>query len=186
MVFLLLPIDNFPTLLYPYPMKNRSETAMEGIRYAYCLGYRTTIDGELYSHRGKRLKVRLCKNHRYPYFTLNGFARYPMRISIHTFAAYCFYGEEAFKHQCVRHLDGNVLNFSKQNIALGTYSDNEADKTLQNKQNAVLNRLSNDMVRNIRRLDSLGNSRTKISETTGVDFRAVQRILNGERYTNIA
>ena len=47
----------------------------------------------------------------------------------HKFVAYILYGEESFaKGVHVRHLDGNTLNLSKENIVLGTASENELDK----------------------------------------------------------
>ena len=50
-------------------------------------------------------------------------------VPVNKFAAAYFYGlENTMNAECVRHLDGNVLNLSKDNIVLGTHRENELDK----------------------------------------------------------
>jgi hypothetical protein len=57
---------------------------------------------------------------------------------MHKFVAYILFGEDSFTEGVeVRHLDGDVLNLSRDNIALGTSSDNQMDKSLQSRQSAA-------------------------------------------------
>ncbi|QDP66558.1 MAG: hypothetical protein Tp1111DCM1126091_64 [Prokaryotic dsDNA virus sp.] len=89
-------------------------------------GYRVTEEGVLFGPKGV-INVRLSGKQRYPTFSTNW--GYVFGIPVHRFAAYCFYGEDAFNPSLVvRHLDANTLNFSKENIILGTHSENNLDK----------------------------------------------------------
>lgn len=71
---------------------------------------------------GKRIPVKLYGKQKYPSINLSYGS-----FSLHKFVAYQLFGEEAF-NKVVRHLDGNVLNLNKNNIKLGTHSDNNLDK----------------------------------------------------------
>jgi hypothetical protein len=52
-----------------------------------------------------------------------------MPIYIHRLAAFQYYGMELFiKGNCVLHLDNDVTNFSKENIKVGSQSENEKQK----------------------------------------------------------
>lgn len=58
-------------------------------------------------------------------------------IPVHLLAAYCFYGEAVFdKHTVVRHLNG-VLDVSKNQLILGSHSENNLDKPKEVRQNAA-------------------------------------------------
>ena len=99
----------------------------ERIIEAYHRGYKVTVDGLIYGPKGN-LSIRLYGKQRYPYFSTNWGGKV-YGIPMHQFAAYCFYGEKFFdKSMVVRHLNGNTLDISKDNITLGTYSQNEMDK----------------------------------------------------------
>lgn len=57
----------------------------------------------------------------------------------HRFQAYKQFGDEIFKEGVeVRHLDGNNQNNSKENIAIGTHSDNMMDKPAEVRQQMAL------------------------------------------------
>lgn len=71
---------------------------------------------------GKEVKPKLFGKQRYPSITLS-YGSFPL----HKFVAYELYGKTAF-NKIVRHLDGNTLNLSKNNIILGTHSENNLDK----------------------------------------------------------
>jgi len=106
------------------------------IEFAYQKGYRVTESGDLIGLMGKPLTVKLFGEQRYPTFSVAGFDGVSNKygvfgIPIHKYAAYCFYGEEAISAECVRHLNGNTLDFSKSNIALGTHQQNEYDKVAE-------------------------------------------------------
>ena len=55
---------------------------------------------------------------------------------VHKFAAYCYFGDSAFTLH-VRHLNGNTLDNSLKNIALGSPSENEMDKPKSVRSNSA-------------------------------------------------
>jgi len=95
------------------------------VKLAHEKGYRVTENGKLVNPKGKLLKISLNSN--YPQMGIL-FEGKVSTIYVHKLAAYCFYGEESFSAECVRHKNGNKLDLSKENILLGTYSENELDK----------------------------------------------------------
>ncbi len=80
---------------------------------------------------GKKIKVRKYGKQKYPSITLS-YGSFPL----HKFVAYQLFGNEAFI-KIVRHLDGNVLNLSKDNIKLGTHSENNLDKPKHKRSEAA-------------------------------------------------
>lgn len=105
---------------------------LENILLAVDRGYYFDFDTfELVTPTGKRVKPKLYGKQRYPYYTFNSLRGNKQNISfsLHKFVAYILYGEDAFGEGLhVRHLDGDVLNLSKENIKIGTSSDNQMDK----------------------------------------------------------
>jgi hypothetical protein len=69
------------------------------------------------------------------------------KIHCHRFIAYEKYGNEMFNHFCVRHLDGNPLNNSWDNILLGSHSDNMMDvpKEVRRKKASLANKIHNHL-----------------------------------------
>lgn len=96
----------------------------EAIILAFNKGYRI-IDGKVY-YKGnnpkgyvnggyRRLNIRIENNE-------------PRTILVHRLLAYQKYGNDIFKEGIVvRHLNGNSLDNSYHNIAIGTASDNQMD-----------------------------------------------------------
>lgn len=121
---------------------------------AYQNGYRVSSDGTLLGVDGKDIKYAFSEKLRYPRFSIwigkenskDGYAKVP----VHRFAAYCFYGEELFNHALVRHLNGNVKNFSRENIALGGAFENSMDRAKSSRSEssvkAAVTRRSNGYV----------------------------------------
>lgn len=102
----------------------------QAIREAKEQGYNVCVNGILTGPRGK-IQLKLTKTQRYPvmhietHLSKNGL---PFLILVHRFAAFCFYDEELFTPgYVVRHKNGNTLDISKQNILLGTPSQNSLD-----------------------------------------------------------
>ena len=105
----------------------------DAIRIAFERGYTVTEDGILISPLGNKLKISISGKQRYPTFSVSKIPNVTNKygvfgIPVHKFAAFCFYGENVFSANCVRHLNGNVLDVSKNNISLGTRSQNNLDK----------------------------------------------------------
>lgn len=102
----------------------------QAIKTAFGRGYRSQ-DGKILGSRNKtpiKLYVnkggypnfvcRFCRNGKYIRAT----------VMAHRFVAYQKYGDALFEDNIeVRHLDGNKMNFSDSNIAIGTPSDNHND-----------------------------------------------------------
>jgi hypothetical protein len=92
----------------------------------FARGYRVTDAGILIGLSGLPIK---CPPGRLLYpnirVRLNGV---PTTITIHRLAAYCFFGFKAFTPELlVRHLNADKLDFSRTNLAMGTYQDNQMD-----------------------------------------------------------
>lgn len=92
---------------------------------AYNRGYRINDEGHAISPHGKVLKP-LCASNGYYYFNMrinkvNGSVYY------HRLMAYQKYGELLFSADCVRHLNGNSIDNSYDNIEIGSRSDNMMD-----------------------------------------------------------
>jgi len=130
---------------------------------AYERGYRVTDCGKLIGPRGE-IKLGLAKSQRYPTFSTN-WGKCVYGLPAHQFAAYCFYGDIYIDgKEIVRHLDANTLNISRDNIKLGTYSENEYDKPESQRKNSTKlaraaqkftppsSKLTDEQVREIRKI----------------------------------
>lgn len=99
-------------------------------------GYTVTEDGEFFGPKGK-LSIRKSGKQRYPTFSTN-WGGYVFGVPAHMFAAYIFYGEKCFEEGVVvRHLNADTEDLSKENILLGSYSDNEYDKSEEKRTEAA-------------------------------------------------
>jgi hypothetical protein len=175
---------------------NESQVA---VKYAYEKGYRITPDGEFLNPKGNPLLIKVRSNHKYPQTQIwvNGKR---VNYHLHRLAAYCKYGDVIFtKGQCVRHLDDNPLNLKEENIALGTYSENERDKpkTLRTKNATIANskrkdvrrlsmrKLTDDDVRDIRVKLSDGVLGVDLAKIYGVSKDTIYEIKRGNRYKDV-
>lgn len=170
---------------------------------AYQRGYRVEPNGRLIGPKGE-IKVAKSLKQRYPTFSTN-WGGYVFGIPVHQFAAYCYFGDEyLLSNYVVRHLNADTLNFSKNNIALGTGSDNEHDKpTSVRKLTAQLARkaqgftpknakLSEEQVREVRQLyakaagKKLPNGVCRdLAARLGVSQTVLIKIKKGEYYPNV-
>lgn len=169
---------------------------------AYGRGYRVTDGGKLIGPKGE-LSVGLYGTQRYPTFSTNWGGRV-VSLPIHKFAAFCFYGAESFKEGLVvRHKNGNTLDFSQDNIKLGSHSDNNMDKDPDiRKASAVKARASQGVVpRNAKLLEedvrairleyeSLNGKKApngftkRLTEKFGVSRTVINKIIRGEYYAS--
>jgi hypothetical protein len=100
-------------------------------------GYRATSSGEILNPSGEIRKLGVAKG--YKRFTIRTKKDY-VSIPVHRFVAYQKFNSELFSSDIqVRHLDGNPLNNSFDNIAIGTASDNMMDKTPEIRLKMALN-----------------------------------------------
>ncbi len=106
--------------------------AQEVLKFAYNKGYYVTDMGEVYSPTGKKRKLQLkCdKRNKDKRFIFNiSFENKRRPVKVHRLLAYQLFGDKIFtKGLQVRHLDGNSLNNTLNNLALGTASQNMLDR----------------------------------------------------------
>lgn len=100
--------------------------------YSHKLGYRVTKEGEIVNPKGSTIKSFLNGKNAKPYlvFSIRDLSKwkYAKKVKVHKLQAYQKFGKDAFKNKLeVRHLDGNSLNNSWDNIEIGTSSDNQMD-----------------------------------------------------------
>lgn len=128
-------------------------------------GYRITEDGRVWSNKRHRwLKTRIDTN---GYLSVNfptekGFRTVP----IHRPLLETFVGPSPEGMEC-RHLDGNRLNNSLNNLAWGTRSENQQDATLHGtRPGQKLNRLQVRVIHHL--LESGEMTQAKISRIFGL------------------
>lgn len=176
------------------------QTSHQVLIFAHEKGYRVSDEGVFTGPKGNTLAVKRRSNHKYPQaiITMEGKRH---NICIHRFAAYCFYGEHLFKKGIVvRHLNADVLDVSKSNLALGTYSDNELDKPkelrIENAKNAVMSRkdtrrltmrkFTDDQAFSIKSRLAQGERGSDLAKEYNVSRETIYQIKRGETYTDIA
>jgi hypothetical protein len=94
-------------------------------------------NNKLFGPKGE-LKIVAYGKQKYPTFSTNWGGRV-YGIPTHKLAAYIYYGTDSFyPGLVVRHLNGNVLDISKENIVLGTHSDNNLDKPPEVRKKAAI------------------------------------------------
>lgn len=105
---------------------------------------------------------------------------------VHRIVAEAFH-ENPLGLPCVRHLDGNPKNNHANNLAWGTYAENEEDKRLHGTWDLRRNgKLSREHVLLARSLARDGESQKAIAERFGVSRPTITRLLNGTIWGNIA
>lgn len=167
--------------------------------YAYEKGYRVTEAGVYVNPKGLPLLITIRSNHKYPQAQIRIEGKNHNYL-IHRLAAYCFYGDQVFVEGIhVRHLNGNVLDVSRTNIALGSRSENERDKpkevrrTNAKSANArrrdtrrlTMRKFTDDEVRNIKRRLSEGERGVDIAREYDVVKDTIYQIKRGETYADI-
>lgn len=164
-------------------------------KQAYEAGWRVTDDGCLLKPDGTEKKPYIITDG-YPQFSFKG-----SNIRVHRLAAYCFYGEELYKHQCVRHLNGIKEDFSRKNIALGTQKDNMADipkeqwEEINKKRSATakskgikpprVNKITDDQAKKIRDMYSQGVSLRKLANMYGVHHSTIWNITTNRTFKGV-
>ena len=166
---------------------------------AYERGYRVSDEGVLYGTNGQvlEIKIRSTQSYRARQVSINGKKK---NFTIHRLAAYCFYKEALYEDGItVRHLNGNKLDCRRENIALGTISENHMDKDADVRarcgRNAAkqrvqverrsLRKLTSEQIVTIKGLILLGATCVDISKEFGVSDETIYQIKNGETYKDI-
>ena len=137
----------------------------EVIRFAYQKGLRFDFETqELITSTGRRVKPKLYGGQRYPCYTIAVVKKERVSFHMHKFAGFILFGESALKPGThVRHLDGNRMNLSASNLALGTASENELDKPKELRSRKALH------ARNVQLSRGIKSSRQVISDAQAED-----------------
>ena len=104
--------------------------------HAFEMGYRITEKGEVVNPQGNIIKSFLngINSTKYLVFSIRDLIKwkYAKKVKVHKLQAYQKFGEKMFeKGIMVRHLDGDSLNNYNDNIAIGTNSDNQMDRSYE-------------------------------------------------------
>ncbi len=103
---------------------------MKPVELAFAKGYRCTPEGSVISPKGRVLKLRNHSKGGYPYFGVAIGGKKKVTVRAHRLQAFQKFGAAMFEPGIeVRHLDGNPANFAEANLALGTKSENQQDKS---------------------------------------------------------
>lgn len=94
---------------------------------AYEKGYRISEEGKVIGLKGQ--EVGFTQTNGYPTFKMRDVENKNLNVSSHRLQAYQKYGDKIYEDGIVvRHLDGDKHNNTKDNISIGTYSDNYMDQ----------------------------------------------------------
>jgi hypothetical protein len=167
----------------------------QGLLIAYRKGYRVTENGNILNPDGKELSLSSSSG-KYPTVSvMENTISY--NVPVHRLAAYCFFGKELFRQGLlVRHLNGNVLDVRKSNIALGTYTQNSMDRPMYQRTRVASTgrqaqkrphnaRFSEDEVRLIRGRREKGETLQSIATTYGVSRQTINRIVKRIAYSDV-
>ena len=103
------------------------------------------------------------------------------RTHLHRVVAETFISAAPFENACVRHLDGNPKNNRAENLAWGTYLDNENDKLGHGTHRSRITnaKLTNETISLARQMQSEGKTTSAIAKVIGVSRPTISRLLSG-------
>lgn len=106
------------------------------------------------------------------------------RTYVHILVAELFIGPKPFPRACVRHLDGDPANNMAENLAWGTYLENEHDKrshgTWESRFGGKLSHLQRE---EIRQRIAAGEPQRALAIEFGVSRPTITRLINGSTWT---
>lgn len=156
------------------------------IKRAYENGYRSDDEGNIFGPTGTKLVLGNGSNG-YLIFRIWKDVKH-VTVSAHRFSAYCYFGDEVFNHQCVRHLNGIKTDNRKENLALGSLSDNYRDIPVKWRIDFSLKgaktkrKLTPSNVQEIRLEIESGKPLKSIAVKYGVARSTIQQIKEGKSY----
>lgn len=167
-----------------------SKTAQRVV-HAYDIGYRVLEDGSVVSPQGTVLSPGR-DSRGYRAFSIKLHDEYAKRVCVHQLAAYQKYGNALFSPDTeTRHLDGNQLNNSLDNIAIGTHRDNIMDMTPEARvkkarQATAKTRKLDAHTVNALRLDRVcGMNYVELTTKYAITKCAISYIVNGKTYGDV-
>lgn len=139
-------------------------------------GYRVTEDGDVYGPSGRKLSLRIAGKGtaKYKHFSVKmaGGSVYPVKV--HRLVAFFKFGEKSFeKGTHTRHLNGDSMDNSFENIGIGSASKNahdrpKVDRRYHAQKAGRSGSLSDETWDEIRRLNDAGVSYRQLAESYGV------------------
>lgn len=108
--------------------------------HAVCKGYKITKDGTVISSLGRNIKpsIKHANGVDYYRFSVN-YKGISKSVKVHRLQAYFKFGNKLFDEGMqVRHLNGNSLDNSWDNIELGTHQDNQDDISKETRRNRAI------------------------------------------------
>lgn len=166
--------------------KSKSDQALE---YSKHIGYSCDDQGNVFSPNGRAISIRKSKGG-YRQITLP-FGKHKnarIRVCAHRFIAYIRFGDRVFEADNVRHLNGNPADNSKENLTIGSKSDNELDKKPQVRLKAARNAakftraLNSDEVKQLRIDRENGLTYKVLCNKYGISKSTVSYIVNQKTY----
>jgi hypothetical protein len=161
----------------------------ENVRRFYGLGYIPEDGGKLKSPKGRYLSLTIDNNNYYYWQTRDRDTGYQPRVYYHKIVAYHLYGEKVFQEGVVvRHLNGNSLDNSFINIAIGSAHDNWMDVPENIRQKIsdcgalVQRKLDKQKLNEFYTDRSNGMTYKKLMEKYGIAKSTVSYIVNGKTY----
>lgn len=151
-------------------------------------------DGKIFSKRGEiKFYLKGVKNREYPYICAARIDGKNNWVTVHRIVAYQKFGDKIFeKGTVVRHLNGNKLDFSFNNIEIGSYRDNILDIPKEifaenmRKTHLKARKLTVDQVLEIKKLLKEGElSHLKIAKMFNISDGSIYTIAKGKSYKEI-
>ena len=114
----------------------------------------------------------------------------PGRVkAAHILIAAAFHGERPPWANQVRHLNGNKLDNRPENLAWGTYAENEADKARHGTNNVGTRngraRLNHETVQELRKLRAEGATYQTLADRFGISHTNARLVAQGKIWTHI-
>lgn len=148
---------------------------------AYDKGYRVTKDGQLLNLKGKVIGNINAKGYQRTTFKLNKVNT----LHTHRLQAYQKFGDKLYEDGIVvRHLNGNKLDNSWENIAIGTNKDNALDipkekrKRDTSKANKAQIKYPKEFVLKLRQEYKEVKSYRKLGGKYGISLTSVRNLIN--------
>ena len=152
-------------------------------------GYRVEPDGSPVGLRGHRLKVQTCGKNGYLFIKVSckPYGSYP--ISAARLQALQKFGGQLFSRGMeVRHINGDRLDNSWNNISLGTRSENMLDRSSEDRVTHAkhaarsLRKITDGQAVEIRRRVANGEKQIDIAKEFGLAKSTVSQIVNNKTY----
>lgn len=163
---------------------------------AFKLGFTIDKDGNVTNPKGGKVKGRIDLRG-YLIFSVKYKKIYTIKIGVHRFQAYFKFGDEIYKNEVVvRHLNGNPLDNSWNNIEIGSQQENNLDKLPEVRTKAAYLasrkkvKFNDDIVKQIRLDYKNGLNYRELMSKYGIKSKGTisyivkKRILDVEKYIN--